>query len=105
MKEDKRKDNGGARKGAGRPSKNDEAKVNTIFLTALKELYKKDTDDDSKVAFVKELLDSQRGQLFVAEHIFGKPKDIVENINMNYEAGVITKEEAEILNKVIDEKY
>ena len=70
---------GGKRKGAGRKSKVEEEKVNTIFLTALKELYKVDKDDDAKVKFVHSLLDSQRGQLFVAEHIFGKPKDVIEN--------------------------
>lgn len=73
---DGRKNNGGARKGAGRPSKADEEKVNTIFLKALKELHKKDSDDEAKIAFVKDLYDSQRGQLFIAEHLFGKPKDI-----------------------------
>ena len=76
---------GGARKGAGRKPKADEEKVNNLFITALKELYKKDTEDEAKVSFIKDtLLESQRGQIFVAEHVFGKPKDIVEtthNIN------------------------
>ena len=82
--EDKRKNNGG-HKTAGRKPKVEEQKVNNIFLQALKELYNKDTDDDAKTVFVKDtLLSSQRGQLFVAEHIFGKPKDIIEathNVN------------------------
>jgi len=82
--EDKRKNNGG-HKTAGRKPKVEEQKVNNIFLQALKELYNKDTDDDAKIIFVKDtLLSSQRGQLFVAEHIFGKPKDIIEathNVN------------------------
>jgi hypothetical protein len=82
--EDKRKNNGG-HKTAGRKPKVEEQKVNNIFLQALKELYNKDTDDDAKIVFVKDtLLSSQRGQLFVAEHIFGKPKDIIEathNVN------------------------
>jgi hypothetical protein len=82
--EDKRKNNGG-HKTAGSKPKVEEQKVNNIFLQALKELYNKDTDDDAKIVFVKDtLLSSQRGQLFVAEHIFGKPKDIIEathNVN------------------------
>ena len=82
--EDKRKNNGG-HKTAGRKPKVEEQKVNNIFLQALKELYNKDTDDDAKIVFVKDtLLNSQRGQLFIAEHIFGKPKDIIEathNVN------------------------
>jgi hypothetical protein len=75
----------GNKLGKGRPSKVDEQKVNTIFVNALKELYNSDTDDEAKITFVKNtLMDSQRGQIFIAEHIFGKPKDIVEtthNIN------------------------
>jgi hypothetical protein len=96
------KDNGGKREGAGRKSKAEENHVNTIFLTALKELYKKDKDDDAKVEFVKELLDSQRGQIFVAEHIFGKAKEIVENHNYNQE---LTKGEAKILKEALEQKY
>ena len=55
------------------------------MMNALKELYNKDTDDEAKIHFVKEvLLESQRGQLFVAEHVFGKPKETIEtthNVN------------------------
>ena len=99
--EDKRKNNGG-HKTAGRKPKVEEQKVNNIFLQALKELYNKDTDDDAKIVFVKDtLLSSQRGQLFVAEHIFGKPKDIIEathnvndfNIKDIYKVGNTNKSE------------
>jgi hypothetical protein len=76
--EDKRKNNGG-HKSAGRKPKVEEQKVNTLFVNALKQLYNADTDDEAKIIFVKEsLLTSQRGQLFVAEHIFGKPKETIE---------------------------
>jgi hypothetical protein len=82
--EDKRKNNGG-HKTAGRKPKVDELKVNTLFVNALKELYNTETDDEAKKTFVKNtLMDSQRGQIFIAEHIFGKPKETVEtthNIN------------------------
>lgn len=70
---------GGKRKGAGRPSKVDEEKVNAIFLTALKRLHNKDDDDEAKIEFVKDLYESQRGQIFIAEHLFGKPKEQVHN--------------------------
>lgn len=70
---------GGKREGAGRKPKADEKKVNTIMLTALRELHKKETDDEAKIAFIKDLYESQRGQIFIAEHLFGKPKEIVEN--------------------------
>ena len=82
--EDKRKNNGG-HKTAGRKSKADEQKVNTLFINALKELYNEDNEDTAKVNFIKTtLMDSQRGQLFIAEHIFGKPKDVSEvDLNVN----------------------
>jgi hypothetical protein len=82
--EDKRKNNGG-HKTAGRKPKVEEQKVNNIFLKALSELYNKETEEETKIAFVKNtLMESQRGQLFIAEHIFGKPKETIEathNIN------------------------
>jgi hypothetical protein len=82
--EDKRKYNGG-NKSAGRKPKVEEEKVNNLFVNALKELYRTDVEDEAKVLFIKDkLLESQRGQIFVAEHIFGKPKETIEtthNIN------------------------
>jgi hypothetical protein len=82
---EKKTNKGGARPGAGRKPVADEKKVNNIFIQALKELYNKDTEEETKIAFVKNtLMESQRGQLFVAEHIFGKPKETIEtthNIN------------------------
>jgi hypothetical protein len=82
--EDKRKYNGG-NKSAGRKTKVEEEKVNNLFVNALKELYKTETDDAAKILFIKDkLLDSQRGQIFIAEHIFGKPKEtseITHNVN------------------------
>ena len=76
---------GGARPNAGRKSVAEEQKVNNLFITALKELYDKETEDEAKIHFIKNtLLESQRGQLFVAEHVFGKPKEIIEtthNVN------------------------
>jgi hypothetical protein len=75
----------GNKLGKGRPPKVEEEKVNNLFVNALKELYKTDKDDAAKILFIKDkLLDSQRGQIFIAEHIFGKPKETVEtthNIN------------------------
>lgn len=76
---------GGKREGAGRKAKADEEKVNSIFLTALKSLYATDQDDEAKVKFVKDtLMASQRGQIFIAEHLFGKPKETVDqNVTLN----------------------
>lgn len=75
----------GNKLGKGRPPKVEEEKVNNIFLKALGELYNKETEEETKIEFVKNtLMESQRGQLFIAEHIFGKPKETIEathNIN------------------------
>lgn len=69
---------GGKTLGAGRKPKADEEKVNNLFINALKDLYHKDSDEDAKIHFIKVLLENQRGQLFVAEHLFGKPKETID---------------------------
>jgi hypothetical protein len=72
---------GGKREGAGRPPKADEEKANVLMLRALKEIYKADNDDKAKVEFIKKLLDSQRGEIFVAEHVFGKAPQVIDQNN------------------------
>ena len=90
---------GGARQGAGRKPKEDELKIierldNIIqsedALNSLKELIKDKNFNAIKLYF---------------EYRFGKPKETIENINKNYDAGKLTEEEAEILAKVLNEKY
>lgn len=66
---------GGKREGAGRPRKVDEEKVNTLFETALRQLYKTKSTDEAKTKFILQLLQSPRGELFIAEHIFGKARE------------------------------
>ena len=75
---EEKKNKGGARVGAGRKSLVDEENVNFVLLSTLKEIHKTENDLDAKKGFVKDLLESQRGQLFVAEHIFGKPKETID---------------------------
>lgn len=90
---------GGARQGAGRKPKEDELKIierldNIIesddALNSLKELIKDKNFNAIKLYF---------------EYRFGKPKETIENINKNYDAGKLTEEEAKMLVKVLDEKY
>jgi hypothetical protein len=69
---------GGARPGAGRKPVADEKKVNEIFLSALKQVNNVDTDEEAKIAFAKTLLETQRGQIFIAEHLYGKPKETID---------------------------
>tara|TARA_R110000851_G_scaffold50227_3_gene120143 strand:+ start:570 stop:881 length:312 start_codon:yes stop_codon:yes gene_type:complete len=100
------KQHGGKREGAGRPTKLDENKSNTLFVNALKELYSKETDDEAKIHFIKEvLLDSQRGQLFVAEHIFGKAPQEIKQTNLNIDAKELTEEEIKKINDALEDAY
>ena len=81
---DEKKQRGGARENAGRKSVADEQKVNEIFLSALKSLKSVETDNEAKIEFAKDLLETQRGQIFIAEHLFGKPKETIDqNVNLN----------------------
>ncbi len=106
MAVDKRKNNKGTKgnKG-GRPSKAQEQKANTIFLTALGRIYETETDEETKISFVTELVESDRGKMFVAEHLFGKPKEVVENINKNFDAGELTPEKVKEINALLESKY
>lgn len=96
---DGRKNNGGARPGAGRKPKADEVK----FLERLDNII----DKDEAVEKLKELIDEGNMQAIKLyfEYRYGKPKEVIENINRNYDAGKLTAEEVEYLNKVIEEKY
>lgn len=79
-----KKQRGGARANAGRKSVSEEKRVNEIFISALKRLKNVETEDEAKIEFAKDLLETQRGQIFIAEHIFGKPKETVDqNVNIN----------------------
>jgi hypothetical protein len=70
---------GGKRENAGRKPVADENKVNALFHSALKTFYKVDTDDEAKAKLVHTLMESQRGQIFISEHLFGKPKETIDN--------------------------
>jgi len=82
--EEVKKARGGARANAGRKTVASEQRVNDIFLSALKSLKSVDTDDEAKIEFAKDLLSNQRGQIFIAEHLFGKPKETIDqNVSIN----------------------
>ena len=69
---DGRKNNGG-NKNAGRKRKADEEHALNIIRKALRLIYKKDDNDEAQVEFLKEFAQSQKGQQFIAEHIFFSP--------------------------------
>lgn len=96
----------GNKLGKGRPPKADEEKVNQIFINALKDLYSVETDEEAKISFVKDtLMDSQRGQLFIAEHIFGKAPQEVKQTNLNIDATDLTEEEVLRIKNALDNAY
>lgn len=75
---------GGAREGAGRKPVAEEKKVTELIVKALKGYHSVDTDEEAKEKFILDLYSTQRGQLFLAEHLFGKPKETVDTtLNIN----------------------
>ena len=76
--EQEKKKRGGAGRGQGRKPVASEKQVNEIFLTALKQIHKTDNDETAKVKFACNLLETERGRVFVAEHLFGKPKETID---------------------------
>jgi len=97
---------GGQREGAGRKTKADEEKVNIIFINALKSLYSVETDEQAKEKFVKDtLMDSQRGQIFIAEHLFGKAPQEVKQTNYNIDAKDLDEQEIKRIKETLDNAY
>jgi predicted DNA binding CopG/RHH family protein len=97
------KTHGGARKGAGAKKKADVEKANEVFLSMIKSVHSVETDEEAKQALAKTLYSFERGQMFIAEHIFGKPKETIENINID--AGKLTPDEVKIINQNLDKSY
>lgn len=97
------KTHGGARKGAGAKRKADIEKANEVFLSMIKSVHDVETDDEAKQELAKTLYSFERGQMFIAEHIFGKPKETIENINID--AGKLTNEEIKKINDNLEQSY
>lgn len=97
---DKRKNNGGhSTKGfAGRKPKADELK----FISKLDNII----DSDDAIKKLKQLIqdDNFNALKLYLEYRFGKPKEVIENINHNFK-GELTEQEAEIIKKVVLNKY
>lgn len=97
------KTHGGARIGAGAKRKADIEKANEVFLSMIKIVKDVNTDEEAKLELAKTLYSFERGQMFIAEHIFGKPKEIIENINID--AGKLTDEEIKKINDSLERTY
>jgi len=98
-----KKQRGGARPGAGAKRKADIEKSNNVFLDMIKEVHSVETNEEAKAELAKTLYSFERGQMFIAEHVFGKPKEVIENINID--AGKLTDEEIKLINDNIERSY
>ena len=103
---DGRRNNGGTKgnKGGGRKPMRDEQKINRIFDKALTKIYGEDDTERAKVKFLQALAETQRGQIFIAEHVFGKSPDIVKQTNTNLNRD-INQEEMKIINELLESQY
>ena len=95
---DKRINNGGARKGAGRKPKVDEL----AFIEKLDNII----NSDEAIKKLKDLIseDNFPALKLYMEYRFGKPKETVQNINHNFNEE-LTEEEAKAIKKVLLSKY
>tara|TARA_R110002050_G_scaffold13541_6_gene43335 strand:- start:2790 stop:3080 length:291 start_codon:yes stop_codon:yes gene_type:complete len=94
---DGRKNNGG-NKNAGRKPKVEELK----FISKLDNII----NSEDAIKKLKEFIENDNfpALKLYLEYRFGKPKEVVENINHNFN-GELTEKEAEIIKKVVLEKY
>jgi hypothetical protein len=84
FKMNEKKTHGGARANAGAPRKSETEQSNLIFITALKEIKKRSRCVEMlEKEFAKELLTFER-EMFIAEHLFGKPVQVVEQTNLTH---------------------
>jgi hypothetical protein len=74
----------GNKLGQGRPPKVEEEKTNYFILKAIKEIKSVTTDEEARIEVIKDLLLFDRGKIFVAEHLLGKPKETIQTThNLN----------------------
>jgi hypothetical protein len=96
---------GGKREGAGRKPVADEKKVTALIVEAIKEYHNVDNDDDAKKHFITTLYEHTRGQIFLAEHLFGKAPQEVKQTNLNIDATDLTDEEVLRIKTALENAY
>ncbi len=88
---------GGAREGAGRKSKAEEQKLieklSPLESTAHEKL--KENIDLGKEWAIKLFFD----------YMYGKPKQMIEQKNINYDAGELTPEDIKLINENLERTY
>lgn len=98
---DGRKDNGGARKGAGRPSKAEELKVVKLGTDAIVRIYGSIEKYYDHIA--KESKESFPHLKLLQEYVFGKPKETIETTHIVNED--LSNEDIDKLAKALKDKY
>ena len=81
--EEKKETRGGKRPNSGAKKKADIEKANEIFLNMIKSVHRVETDEEAKQEIAKQLWSFERGQMFIAEHIFGKAPQEQTNYNID----------------------
>jgi len=94
---------GGARPNSGPKTKAENEKANFYIFQMVKEFHGVETDEQAKIEILKTLYGFERGQMFIAQHIFGNPKETIENINID--AGKLTIEEIKKINDNLEQLY
>jgi hypothetical protein len=90
---------GGAREGAGRKSKDEELKI----IERLDNIIESDDVIKSLKVLIKD--GNFNAIKLYLEYRYGKPKETIENINRNFEAGELTKEEVDIIKNSLLNNY
>ena len=99
------KQRGGKREGAGRKPVADEKKVTDLITKAIKGYHSVDTDEEAKIEFIKTLYEHSRGQIFLAEHLFGKAPQEIKQTNLTLEKEDLTTEEYKKIKDALNNAY
>ena len=100
--ENKKETRGGARQGAGRKPKAEEERVRKLGLDAIASVYGSVEKYYEHIA--KESKESFPHLKLLQEYVFGKPKEVVENINHNFNQD-LTKEDIKDIRDELKGKY
>lgn len=73
IKKKRKPGSGGARPNSGRKPVLLEKQVQEVLTAALQVVYSTDSSQEAKIKFAVNLASFERGKIFIAEHIFGKP--------------------------------
>ena len=102
---EEKKKHGGARPNAGAPRIAEVLQTKSLMLSAIKELKSVDSDEDARKEVVKELWTFERGKMFIAEHLLGKPPQEIKQTNLNIDAKDLDEEEIKRIKNALDNAY